>query len=179
MINFHQLDTMLQRDFTKQNSSMLTTAIQWTEHTLKNPATNAAPHLSRCIPAIAPPCLISAPPVSYVIPCKTISLRFINNYQYINAYWTIVTSMYLYIMNHSQVSCRTISIWTHNCFTQFPVHISIRRHRKKSTFNAVYLLVENSTAHWKSHCPQTVTNESSTQRRDVIMSPTKGDPWWK
>ena len=37
-------------------------------YTLNKPATVAAPHLSRCIPAITPPALISAPPVSYVIP---------------------------------------------------------------------------------------------------------------
>ncbi len=35
---------------------------------LKKPATNAAPHLSLCIPTILPPVFISAPPVSYVRP---------------------------------------------------------------------------------------------------------------
>ena len=42
-----------------------------TEHTCMNPATAAAPHLSLDMPAITPPSLMSAPPVSYVTPLPT------------------------------------------------------------------------------------------------------------
>lgn len=41
--------------------------------TFMNPATAAAPHLSRDMPAITPPALMSAPPVSYVTPLPTSS----------------------------------------------------------------------------------------------------------
>lgn len=37
-------------------------------HALRKPTTAAAPHLSRDMPAIAPPALMSHPPVSYVTP---------------------------------------------------------------------------------------------------------------
>lgn len=44
--------------------------------TWKKPATAADPHLSLCIPAMIPPALMSAPPVSYVMPCHNIQCSY-------------------------------------------------------------------------------------------------------
>lgn len=44
--------------------------------TWKKPATAADPHLSLCIPAMIPPALMSAPPVSYVMPWNDIQCSY-------------------------------------------------------------------------------------------------------